>query len=390
MKTATGIRADQYRTATIGAGIGLTAVAWLLSRLVVGIGWGPARDPFRFSAVPWFHWDSFNYLDIASYGATFGRCSSAAFASQPNKLDVKWCGTAGWLPGYPWLIDVVHWSGMSMDSAGLLISWVALGVGLFLAWYGWCRDLSAGRALVVMTAFALFPGAVYNFAIFPTSVALACIVGAIIAATRERFWLSAVLMTAAGLCYPAAWFAAIGIAVGLVVVAIPLGPSEMKRRGLWGLAGLSSLVIFAVLNPGLEDYLTYEFERGVKLPGLPGTQYLKTMVTESSYEQLGLGRVGRFFLALQTVAGSVIAVAALWLSRARSAQDLYPAYVGAAVFIGLLLTNTSGAWNRSVVLAAPCVMCLRRVPIVVLAGMLLVFVVAAAVLSRYFFSNALV
>lgn len=376
--------------ATIGTGVGLTAVAWLLSRLVVGIGWGPMRDPFRFAPDPWIHWDAFNYIGIAFTGTTFGHCSSGAFASQPNPLQIQWCGSVGWLPGYPWLMDVVHWTGMSMQSAGLLISWVALGVAVFLAWYGWCRDLSAGRALVVMMAFALFPGAVYNFAIFPTSVALACIVGAIIAATRERFWLSAVLMTAAGLCYPAAWFAALGLAVGLVVVAIPLGQSEVMRRGLWGLAGLSSLVIFAILNPGLQDYLTFEFQRGVKLPGLPGTQYFKTVVTESSAEQSVIGRGGGFFLALQTVVGSGIAVAALWLSRARNARNLYPAYVAAAVFLGLIITNTSGSWNRSVVLAAPCVVCLRRAPIVVLAGLLIVLAVAAVVVSRSFFADTLV
>jgi hypothetical protein len=279
---------------------------------------------------------------------------------------------------------------MSMESAGLLISWVALGVAVFLVWFGWCRDLSPGRALVVMTAFALFPGAVYNFAIFPTSVALACIVGAIVSATRERFWLSAVLMTAAGLCYPAAWFAAVGLAVGLVIVAIPLGQSEMIRRGLWGLAGLSSLVIFAFLNPGLQDYYTFESQRSVRLHELPGTQYLKTVVTESSIEQHAIGRLGGFFLALQTVVGSGIAITALWLSRARSAQSLYPAYVGAAVFLGLILTNTSGAWNRSLVLAAPCVVCLRRVPIVVLAGLLILLVAAAVVVSRSFFADTLI
>jgi hypothetical protein len=197
-------------------------------------------------------------------------------------------------------------------------------------------------------------------------------------------------MIAAGLCYPAAWFAAMGLAVGLVVVAIPLGKPEMMRRGLWGLVGLSSLVIFAFLNPGLQDYFTFEWQRGVKLPGLPGTQYLKTMVTESSIEQHAIGRLGGFFLALQTVVGSGIAITALWLSRARNAQSLYPAYVGAAVFLGLILSNTGADWNRSVVLAAPCVVCLRRVPIAVLAGLLIVLVAAAVFVSRSFFADTLI
>jgi hypothetical protein len=388
--TATGIDVNEDRTATIRAGIGLTAAAWLLSRLVVGIGWGPVRDPFRFAPDPWIHWDAFNYLDIAFNGTTFGHCSSAQFASQPNPEHIQWCGTVGWLPGYPWLMDVVHWTGMSMEDAGLLISWTALSIAIWLAWYGWCRQLSLGRAFVVMTTFALFPGAVYNFAIFPTSVALASITGAIIAATRERFRLSAVLMIAAGLCYPAAWFSAAGLAVGLVVAAIPLGRSEMIRRGLWGLAGLSSLVILALLNPGLQDYLTFQRQRGVKLSEFPGTQYLKTAFTESSAEQHAIGRASAFFLALQTVVSSGVAIAGLWLSRARNARDLYPAYASIAVFLGLILTNTSGSWNRSLVLAAPCVVCLRRRPIVVLAGLLVVFAAAAAILSRSFFADTLV
>ena len=88
----------------------------------------------------------------------------------------------------------------------------SLAVALFLVWLGWGRELHPVRALLFLIAFGSFPGAVYNCALFPTSLALAGVVGALLAATRERFLLAAVLMTLSGLLLirrrgsqPAAW-----------------------------------------------------------------------------------------------------------------------------------------------------------------------------------------
>ncbi|MGA2521085.1 MAG: hypothetical protein ABSG81_09740, partial [Acidimicrobiales bacterium] len=230
--------------ASIATGVLLTAIAWLVSRIVVGAAWGPARDPFTFRTSLWRRYDSRNYLTIAIQGRTFGRCGTPGFPETAliRYAHLQWCGSAGWLPGYPILIRAVHVLGISRPSSGLLISWIGLAAALFLVWHGWGRDLRRRRALAMLVLFGLFPGAVYNFAIFPTSVALALEVGAILTATRGRFFSAAVLIAGAGLCYPSAWFGAVGLTLALAVVAVPLGGRVIARRTLWGLAGLVSLV----------------------------------------------------------------------------------------------------------------------------------------------------
>jgi hypothetical protein len=396
----TGEHPSQPR-ATIASGVLLTLVAWLLSRLTVGAAWGQARNPFSFNPNLWTRWDSFNYATIAMHGRTFGRCRSPRFSALPNPLHMKWCGTAGWLPGYPWLIRAVNLSGIALPKAALLISWIGLATAMFLVWLGWGRDLPLGRALVLLLLFGLFPGAVYNFALFPTSVALACVVGALLAAMRERFLTAALLMFFAGLCYPSSWFAALGLAVGLVLIALPLGEAAIVRRALWGLAGLASLLVLGLHDQfayGHADaYLLMDSQRGLDAKGFPGQDFLRLIFTQNTVEQKLIGRFGGAVLAVQgavavSLSGAAAVVAALaWRRKGRDPALLYPALVGIAVVLSvLLLAANGGAWNRSVVLAAPCVICLRRVPLPVLCAIVAVVGITTALISRSFFVGSLV
>ena len=99
----------------------------------------------------------------------------------------------GWLPGYPWLMRGLHTFGLPYVLAGVVISWVAFYLVIYLVWLQWGRSLSSGRALILLLTFSLFPGCVYNFAVFPLSVTLLFCTGAIVAAIRERFVLMGVL-----------------------------------------------------------------------------------------------------------------------------------------------------------------------------------------------------
>ena len=71
--------------------------------------------------------------------------------------------------------------------------------------------------------------------------------------------------------------------------------------------------------------------------------------------------------------------------------DLYAALVGVAVIVGIMVDSaTGGAWNRSVVLAAPVVVCLRRLPAPVLVIVLVVVGTTTALMSRFFFNGTLI
>jgi hypothetical protein len=381
----------------IWSGLALTIAVWLSSRIIVAAAWGPARNPFSFAPYQWIHADSRNYLAIAAHGRTFGHCGSAAFPSNAliRLWHLKWCGTAGWLPGYPWLMAAVHWLGISLPDAGVLVSWVATAVTIFLVWFGWGRDLPTPRAFAVLLLFAVFPGSVYNFAVFPPSVALACMVGAILAATRQRFFTMALLMTLAGLSYPSAWFAALGLIGGLVLIALPLGPAVVVRRALWGLAGLSSLLVLGVLDQiafGQADAYWVLTSNAADSLSATAHEFYLIFVSRTTIEQTRMGRSAARLYSVQVVIAilvplaSVVVVARDWLRGRRDALNVYPAMVGLVLLLALVFTNNT--WNRGVVLAAPCVVCLRRVPLPLLWGIIVVTGVTTALISRSFFNGA--
>jgi hypothetical protein len=369
-------------------------VAWFLSRLVVGAAWGPARDPFTFSPSLWTRTDSHAYISIAVRGTRLGRCGTPGFPENAVKrfAHLHWCGTAGWLPGYPGIIRVVSWTGIALLDAALIISWLALAVAMFLVWLGWLRGLPARRTLVVLLLFGIFPGSVYNFALFPTSVALACVVGSILAATRERFFTAVLLMIVAGLCYSSAWFAAGGLTLGLIVVALPLGPAVIVRRTLWGLAGLGSLLVLACYDQlavgHLNAYFLYQNQGG---QGLSGQGFLALVFKQNTIVQKLMGRFSAAILALRAITAlslsgaATIVTGGAWRRKESDAAQIYPALVSITVTVTLVLLSNAGAWTRSIVLAAPCVVCFRRAPLPLLCALVVVVGVTAALIARPFF-----
>ena len=390
---------DQGRTG-IGWGLLLTVLSWLACRMVVGVSWGPARNPLQFEPGLWGRWDTFNYAAIAQNGRTFGRCDQAPFVGVTNFLHATWCGTAQWMPGYPWLIRGLETLGITLANAGLLISWTATATALFLVWFGWCRDLRPARSLLVMVGFGVFPGAVYNFALFPTSTALAFAVGAVLAATRERFLIAAVLMTAAGLCYPSAWPAAAGLAIGMVLVGCTISVRQGVRRGLWGLAGLASLVVLEVHDQMAFGHANAYFleSAGPVLGGgsYPGSGLVRLLVNGNTSEQKRMGPTAGAALAVQGVVALGTAFLAATLTarhwfRQRMTDNVYPAAVGLSVVLFMATLNANAAaWNRSVVLAAPCVICLRKVPMWLLLPLVAVTAVTTALVSQAFFAATMV
>ena len=394
------LKCDPRPRATIASGIVLTIAAWLICRLTVGAVWGPARNPFAFNPDLWTRWDSVNYLNIAIHGATLGRCDSPGFLQLPSLSPLEWCGTAGWLPGYPWLIEMLHWTGISRPDVALLVSWLAIATSIFLIWLGWGRELPKGRALVLLLLFGLFPGSVYNFALFPTSLALAATTGAVLAATRERFLSAAALMAVAGLCYPSAWFAAAGLAIALIIMAVPLGTTTIIHRALWGLAGLSSLLVLGIHDQlalgHANAFLLIDLQPGLQAQGIPGMDFFRLIFKQNTHEQILIGRFSGAVLAVQGVfavalAGAAVVTGISWRRKVRNAVELYPASVGAIVVLFVIFVGASGgAWNRSVVLAAPCVVCLRRLPLPWLCAIVAAVGVTTALISRSFFNNTLV
>jgi hypothetical protein len=352
--------------------------------------YAPSRNIFAVHLSTWTRVDSFNYVYQAVKGNTFGPCPRNSLA---RYFGTKHCGLAGWLPGYPWVIRVLHVGRMDPFAVGLLVAWLSFAVALFLVWFGWLRGVRPTRALAVLVLFGVFPGAVYDFGIFPLSLALALIVASALAAARGRFFVACVTIVAAGLCYPSAWFAAGGLALAMVCEGLHDGWRVAARRLLWGLAGFSSLLFL-----GFYDYLTvnhfdaYFVLQATNAPGLPGQRFLQFVVHRNAVEQLQLGRFGGNMLAVQAVVATLLgavagALGVVALRRSRHAWAIaYPVASGLAVIVGLVAVTNAGAWNRSVALAAPCAICFRRGPVPVLVAAILVSGVTTAVVSHSFFT----
>ena len=193
---------------------------------------GVAKGTPSFSVSSWIREDSFQYLVIAQHGLQSVRCTP----QEQYAFLTTQCGTVGWLPGYPWMMRGLHTFGLSYAESGVIISGLAFYFVLYVVWWQLAWDLSAPRALVVLLTFGSFPGSVYNFAVFPMSLALLLCTGAVVAAIRQRFVLMGVLLLAGGLCYPTVWFAAVGLMVGVGLAAWSEGTRAIVTRVGVGIA----------------------------------------------------------------------------------------------------------------------------------------------------------
>jgi hypothetical protein len=381
---------------SIGVGVVLSLAAWLLSRIVVGARKKQSRNPFSFHPQVWFRHDSFTYLYLSEHRTTLVYCSPGSYSYD---LHITWCGSAVYLPGYSWLIAVAHAVGVSASSAGVAISWLALAATLFLVWLGWARDLHPARALVLLVLFGVFPGAVYNFAMFPTSLALLFMVAGVLLITRGHFAWAALVLVCAGLCYPTEWPAGAALVIAVVVVSWPLGVAETLRRGAWTLAGLGSIIVLGITDQFQTGHFTaYFLEVDGVSPSLWGAldKSARLIFEARSIEQRPLGSLARTALSVQagfSIALSGLAAALAFVGRritALEAETVYPAMVGMGVVLGVLAAGNNSGWNRSIVLAAPCVVSLRKLPMPLLAAIVMLVAIVTYILSGSFFSGALV
>src|SRR5262249_29012811 len=132
--------------------------------------------------------------------------------------------------------------------AAVLVSWTALAGSLFAVWWFWARSLRPTNALVLMLLAGLFPGAVYDLAAFPTSLALAALLLGVAAAERGRLGAVAACLVVAGLCYPTAWFAAAGTGTVLVALERRRGLRRIATTALWAAAGLGAVPLLMLID----------------------------------------------------------------------------------------------------------------------------------------------
>ena len=383
---------NTHRENPLPVGAVLAAVVWIAARFIVSFLWGVAKGTPSFSVSSWVREDSFQYLVIAQHGLQSLRCTP----QEQYAFLTTQCGTVGWLPGYPWMMRGLHTFGISYAESGVIISGLAFYFVLYVVWWQWARDLSAPRALVVLLTFALFPGSVYNFAVFPMSLALLLCTGAVVAAIRQRFVLMGVLLLAGGLCYPTVWFAAVGLMVGVGLGAWSEGTRAIVTRVALASLGLFSIVVLAFFEPSGHPFIYFSAKSSVV--GFPGSAFVSYAVTGTQFLVHQLSAAYAAMLQIQAwLAIGVVGLSAWMAIRTRplfqqhppDVTVLYPAMVGVAVAGGLILFTTAGAWYRSILLAAPSAVVLKRLPLLWQFLVLTCFVAVTGVVSYGFFKGSL-
>ena len=160
-------------------------------------------DPLNPNA--WVRWDSDLYLSIAQRGYYLERCGPGS-----HYEGWQWCGNSGWFPLYAWMLKIAPGAWLSLVFEALL---------LFVIW----RWLLREKSLPALFLAAVFPGGIYQQAVFPISLFLLLAVIFLVSERPEPAGLAAMTYPTGFLLVPVAlmrrnWRAALAVCIGFFAV----------------------------------------------------------------------------------------------------------------------------------------------------------------------------
>lgn len=315
-----------------------------------------------FHAAAWAHWDSGQYLSIATHGYDVHRCHATG-----------WCGNAAWFPAYPWLIAALHALGVSAVSAGVAIAWVFAAVTLWLVW-----RLAESSLALAYAAFA--PGYVYQFAVYPMSMFVAASLAFLLCLRERRWGGAAVAGFVAGLTYP------IGVLVLPVVALLYVGWTTRRvvptaLTTLPPLAAFGAIVLVQRVQTGRWSAF-FDVQR----------HYGHGLHDPFSTTATLIGDIGRSHgwgaaPYVQTLLVTIVVVLAAAVALRR--RDLLLLLWTVAAW-ALPLTQANVSVWRSQDALLPVAPLVGRLPRAVALGLVAVSLVLGVAVARLYFENALV
>jgi len=368
-------RALRAATAVLPPLLAFCAVRGLMVLAACSVG----LDPWN--ALSWKRWDSGHYLAIATTGYEYFSC--ARIGGRPQDV----CGNAAWFPLYPWAMRPLIALGVGPAAAG---TWVA-GLGalgtLAALWNGFLRRRGLGGWLVLGMA-AAFPGAVYQHAIFPTSLALLCLVLAAWFVARERWVAAGVAGAGVALSY-----------VTGVLVAVANGASALLRTrsirpvllsGGIAAAGLVALLVLHQLLLGHWDAFYWVHRKGFPAMAQPLDAFLG--VALPAFDPGSDPRARTVAVQTLTVAGLVLlGMGSAVVTRRRPDPVRSWAVVATLLFWSFpLLVGRGVSLYRSDALVLPVLFLLLELRPWLLAPLLVWLAILAEEMARLFFTGYLV
>ena len=189
----------------------------------------------------WARWDSGHYLSIARNGYELFTCDAIGYSSE------EWCGTAAWLPGYPWLIRFVsRLVGIPRQKAAVILSGVFAYLSLLVLWRGFMGARLERANILMLLMASFFAGSIYYHAIFPISMVGFFIILCLYFLREERWLPSGVAGAAAAFTYPSGLLLAPLAALWALYQSRTLFPLDIASR-LVRSAGVAALGFVGVL-----------------------------------------------------------------------------------------------------------------------------------------------
>lgn len=182
-----------------------------------------------FGELCWSRWDSGLYMQIAETGRDLIHCENPA----------EWCGKAGWMPLYPWLIKFFSWLfNASLPTVGIWISNICFFFLLLVT--AKLTDIKKHnlKAYLLLLLCAFAPGSIYYFAIFPMSLLALLIALCFYQIKRKQYIAAGAFAGLAVLTY----------SIGFILIASLLGFILFE---ILILKNKSKLLYFTALIPSL-------------------------------------------------------------------------------------------------------------------------------------------
>lgn len=364
----------------IAAGIALlppavvfAGVRWLLAIAAARVR-VDTSSPFA-----WRRWDSGHYLVIAVRGWESFSC--ALTGGRADEV----CGNAAWFPLYPWAMRPLMTLGFHPESAGVWVSGAATLAMLIVLWNGLLRQRGR-KGLVLLAIAGVFPGAVYAHAIFPTGLALLCMMVSAVAIARRRWALAGVSGGFLAMTYVT------GVLLALPNTVAAWWRSRALRPALLagGLAamGFGVVLLAQQLVLGHWDAWYRTYQKG--LPGLahPLTAFwdvVKLVVTQDIPRRIIATQ------ALTTLGLLIVGLVTAVVTRSRwNPLRIWAALTALLFWAFPLVAGRGVSLYRADALMLPLVLLLAELPVWVLLVLLVWLVHVAETMGELFFSGYLV
>jgi len=365
---------------------------WLLIASQVPHGLSAVLNPATFS-----RWDSAWYLSIARHGYRMRlHCHDWHHTARAG---MHVCASVTWFPGYPLLMRAVSATGISLASAGLMISWLFWYLTLLMIWLlskptpepPASRWGTTTQWLCLLIA-AFFPGQIYFAAIFPISMAAFGMLACCYWSARAPNWPLAAI---AGLIAGSAYLPTAAVIPGLVAAAVVAKDRRARAAMCVGAGGVAAGVVavlaYAQVTVGRWDayFFTERVEYGVRIHDPFATlidRFTSFMPLLASDSLRAIAEQG-FLVALLLV----LALAG-FAARARAGFQAADIVLIIAAVVGWLIPYVGGgklSVYRDEAMMIVLVPLLRRLPAWVLVGPLLAAVWVADMMAPLFFSGVL-